>query len=255
MSRSPKAEVPFFCSSNEMWPDEALETARQHTEGQAAVLIGQAHAQSVMPHLGSQLDAITFVDIEPGHDVVFQAKLHTLSKMDTFDGSTEYAAWTGAILAANGFRPSLEDVNLMAKESRHAFDRERPGVPQGVDVNVRRRRQLFDRYEGRSLDIAASVGDIQDRRTVRNVPDMGKLSWVHLSNMAEMEAGSTLAGKLIAFLNSLPGLDGDTLVTFARHEQYLRGMWCPVVRTATADELTTDMLISFQHNVNVASKK
>lgn len=249
MSNAFKGSSPEYTVSNEVWPTGALASVREQTHGTAAVLIGQAHATSVLPHLTATLETVAFVDAEPGHPEVFKAKMRVLEAMSPKSQYFDYAVSTAGVLEDDGIRTSPRQVQLLASETRASFDSTRSHRPQGVPVNAARRADLLTRYSSTSIDTLGILGIVEDKSLGKRVGRPGKLSWVHLSNVAEIVRGTFLAGRVIDFIEALDGVSDDTLVTYAVHDTYRRGDWWPSVHVARPSDITVDLLVRDQQNV------
>lgn len=256
MSTHNRIKAPLFVISNETWSDATLAAVNNQTHGEAAIVIGQAHVPSVMSRMPATLETVAFVDLEPGHDEVFEAKMRALEAMPPdSNNEAQYAASVAGILADKGVIVAEEQANWLANESQSFFDATRQANPLGVSLNPESRNALLSRYSSSSIETVPYVGYAEDRGLAKRVGKIGTLGWVHLSNLAETTTGTKMAGILIDFINELDGLSDDTLVTYAVHDLYLGGRWRPSVHAARPSDITQELLLREQETFMLSCVK
>jgi hypothetical protein len=247
MSNAYRGPAPYFLVSNEVWTDAALAAARNQTSGNAAVVIGQAHAPSVLPHLSAHIDKIAFVDMQPGHAETFAAKMRALEAMP--EDSRDYAHYansTAAVLADQGITVAKDQMVLLEGEAHSFFDAGRPGNPLAVAVNPETRSTLLQRYSSAGIEAIPQVGHIEQGLLPKRIGKMGNLSWVHLSNVAETTQGRVMGRLMIEFMEQLDGINDNTLVTYAAYDFHHNDELKPSVHAARPSDITPDLLLETQ---------
>jgi hypothetical protein len=251
-------DIPNFATSNETWSNEALNAARACRVGSSAVLVGQAHATSVLPHIQAPIEKIVFADVAYGHDKVFEAKMKALEAVpeDIADAyeylerlKISFGKWFGPL--------SERDLVRLATETSMHFDYTRLNHPQGVDRNPRRKMELLEKYAPSkgNLEIAQRIVDLSYPPLAAALDDVRDIAWLHLSNLAELTRDTSLSAKVIQFAQRLKGIGGDTLVTYAIHDLEAHGSWWPSVHASTIEDLDLDRLLQAHENVPCLKNK
>lgn len=247
MSSAYRGPAPYFVVSNEVWPDETLAAANAQTHGSAAIVIGQGHAPSVLPHLATHVDTIAFVDMEPGHAETFTAKLRALEAMpDESTSYRDYATSTAGILAGEGVQITDGQLVLLTGEAHSFFDASRPGDPLAVSVNPITREKLLKQYSSSTIEAIEHVGCIEEGDVAKRVGKIGSVGWVHLSNVAEITQGRVMGRLMVEFMEQLEGVSDDTLVTYAAYDFHHNNELKPSVHAARPSDITPDLLLETQ---------
>jgi hypothetical protein len=194
-----------FAVSNEVWPDHVLDRLA-YASGDAAAIIGSGNAPNILSMIDG-LGSVTFMDIAPGHGRVFTAKLNAVKSGEALETAL------GA-----GF------VNALASEAG-LFDLIRDDAPLHFSTN----EIAGERFANLPEDLVVidrGLNVLDDSKACLINPGSSRLAWLHLSNVVPycVERGAKdVERKLFAFVDDLPGIDDDTVVTFSKRSDILVG--------------------------------
>lgn len=189
-----------FAVSNEVWPDSALSLVSS-ASGDAAAIVGSGNAPNILP-LISGLERVAFMDISAGHGAVFRAKLNAVRSAGSLAHNLG-ARFAGVLLSEAGL-----------------FDMVREN-PDNI-LHFTRNEQSRDAFAGLAEELVITdknLNILDDMKAPEINKGAEKLAWLHLSNVVPycVERGAKdVERKLFGFIDDMPGVDDDTVVTFSR---------------------------------------